>query len=65
MELSAYELNRSLKGINNYTHINPEEYAEMSAPWGRKYLQENNNYHTEYYTSGYGNTSLTRFTTSA
>lgn len=57
MELSAYELNRSLKGINNYTHINPEEYAEMSAPLGKKvFTGKNNNYHTEYYTSGYGNT---------
>lgn len=57
MELSAYELNRSLKGINNYTHINPEEYAEMSAPLGKTvFTGKNNNYHTEYYNSGYGNT---------
>ncbi|QRX63104.1 DUF4270 domain-containing protein [Dysgonomonadaceae bacterium zrk40] len=57
MELSAYELNRSLKGVNNYTHINPEEYAEMSAPLGKTvFTGKNNNYHTEYYNSGYGNT---------
>ena len=54
MELSVYELNQSLKGISNYTHINPEEYANMTEPLGKKvFTGKNNTYHTEYYTSGY------------
>lgn len=54
MELSAYALNRSLKGINSYTHVNPEAYAEMAEPLGRKvFTGKNNTYHTETYTSGY------------
>ena len=58
MELSVYELNRSLKGIKSYTHINPEEFAEMSEPLGKKvFTGKNNTFHTEYYNTGYSTES--------
>ncbi|HCC86638.1 MAG TPA: hypothetical protein DEQ06_08685 [Porphyromonadaceae bacterium] len=54
MELSVYELNRSLKDAGNYTHINPAEYVDMTNPIGKKvFTGKNNTYHTEYYSSGY------------
>ncbi|KUK78155.1 MAG: hypothetical protein XD92_0492, partial [Proteiniphilum acetatigenes] len=54
MELSVYELNRSLKDAGNYTHINPAEYVDMTKPIGKKvFTGKNNTYHTEYYSSGY------------
>ena len=34
MRLSVYEVTKSLKGLNNYTHIDPEAFADMSAPLG-------------------------------
>lgn len=34
MELSVYEVNKSLKGISSYSHVDPTEYADMSAPLG-------------------------------
>jgi len=54
MELSVYEVTKSLKGVNNYTHNDPEEYADMSAPLGREvFTGKNRTYRTESYTSGY------------
>ncbi|HHT34636.1 MAG TPA: DUF4270 domain-containing protein [Bacteroidales bacterium] len=54
MELSVYELNRSLMGVSRYTHLNPEEYADMTAPLGKAvFTGKNKTYHTETYTSGY------------
>ena len=54
MELSVYEVTKSLKDATDYTHVNPEEYADMSAPLGsRLFTGKNATYHTETYTSGY------------
>lgn len=54
MELSVYEVTKSLKGVNNYTHSDPEEYADMSAPLGSAvFTGKNSTYRTETYTSGY------------
>ncbi|MDD2298153.1 MAG: DUF4270 domain-containing protein [Fermentimonas sp.] len=36
MRLSVYEVIKSLKGTNDYTHINPELFADMSAPLGEQ-----------------------------
>jgi hypothetical protein len=54
MRLSIYEVTESLKGINNYTHINPEVFANMSAPLGScLFTGKNVTHHTETYSSGY------------
>lgn len=54
MELSVYALNRSLKDVSRYTHINPEAYADMTAPLGKTaFTGKNKTYHTESYSSGY------------
>jgi hypothetical protein len=54
MELSVYEVTKSLKGVNNYTHNDPAEYADMSAPLGKEvFTGKNRTYRTETYTSGY------------
>ncbi|MFA7139672.1 MAG: DUF4270 domain-containing protein [Proteiniphilum sp.] len=54
MELSVYELNRSLKGTRNYTHINPENFADMTTLLGKAvFTGKNKTYRTETYTSGY------------
>ncbi len=54
MRLSVYEVTKSLKGLNNYTHINPEAFADMSAPLGTSlFTGKNATYRTETYTVGY------------
>ena len=54
MQLSVYEVTKSLKGVQDYTHINPRNYADMSAPLGTKlFTGKSSNYRTETYTSGY------------
>lgn len=58
MELSVYEVTKSLQSVSNYTHNDPEEYAEMSAPLGRQvFTGKNSTYRTESYTSGYSTQS--------
>ena len=54
MELSVYEVTKSLQGVNNYTHHDPANYADMSAPLGKEvFTGKNRTYRTETYTSGY------------
>jgi len=54
MELSVYKLNKSLKGINNYTNVNPTGFADMSEPLGvQTFTGKNSTYRTVTYTSGY------------
>ncbi|NLY25874.1 MAG: DUF4270 domain-containing protein [Bacteroidales bacterium] len=54
MELSVYEVTKSLEGVSNYTHNDPEAYADMSAPLGREvFTGKNSTYRTETYSSGY------------
>lgn len=58
MQLSVYEVNKSLKGLDNYTHINPVDFADMSAPLGvQTFTGKNSTYRTETYTSGYNTTT--------
>lgn len=53
MGLSVYEVNKSLKGINKYSNINPEDYTDMSAPLGTQTFTGNNStYRNEYSSSG-------------
>lgn len=52
MELSVYEVNKSLKGADNYTHIDPAAYADLSAPLGSQvFTGKNSTYRTLSYTS--------------
>lgn len=54
MELSVYEVTKSLKGVSKYTHNDPEAYVDMSAPLGRQvFTGKNSTYRAETYTSGY------------
>lgn len=54
MQLSVYEVTKSLKDATDYTHINPRDYADMSAPLGTQlFTGKNTTYRTETYTSGY------------
>ena len=53
MGLSVYEVTKSLKGISNYSHIDPKEYADMSAPMGTQiFTGRNSTYRTETTSSG-------------
>ncbi len=54
MRLSVYEVTESLKGTSDYTHIDPKDYADMSAPLGSQlFTGKNSTYRTETYSSGY------------
>ncbi|MEA5128897.1 MAG: DUF4270 domain-containing protein [Proteiniphilum sp.] len=58
MGLSVYEVTKSLQGISNYSHIDPTEYADMSAPLGTQtFTGKNSTYRTE--TSSSTGTSYT------
>ena len=63
MELTVYKLDKSLKGVKSYTHIDPNEYADMQNPLGKVFTGKNNNYHIEYASTSTG-TKSTRCTTS-
>lgn len=53
MGLSVYEVTKSLKGMSNYSHIDPSEYADMSAPLGTQtFTGKNSTYRTETSSSG-------------
>lgn len=53
MGLSVYEVTKSLKGINNYSHVDPTEYTDMSAPLGTQtFTGKNSTYRTETTSSG-------------
>ena len=52
MGLSVYEVNKSLKGTNDYTHIEPIEYSDMSSPLGvQSFTGSNSNYRLQSYTT--------------
>ena len=52
MELSVYAVNKSLKGLDDYTNVNPANFADMSAPLGvQTFTGKNSTYRTETYTS--------------
>lgn len=54
MQLSVYEVVESLKGTSDYTHIDPREFADMTAPLGSQiFTGKNSTYRTEVYSSGY------------
>ncbi len=56
MRLSVYEVTKPIKGLDNYTNIDPEEFADMSAPLGsRLFTGKNVTYHNQTYSSGYTN----------
>ncbi|MEN6589478.1 MAG: DUF4270 domain-containing protein [Proteiniphilum sp.] len=58
MELSVYAVNKSLKGLDDYTNVNPANFADMSAPLGvQTFTGKNSTYRTETYTSGYTTTT--------
>lgn len=42
MELSVYEINKSLKKAENYTNVDPSEYADLSAPLGKQIFSGKN-----------------------
>jgi hypothetical protein len=51
MGLSVYRVNKSLKGISNYSDVDPSNYADMSAPLGAQvFTGKNSTYRME--TSG-------------
>lgn len=53
MRLSVYEVKKSLKGIPNYTHIDPRQYTDMLAPLGRQtFTGKNSTYRTETTSTG-------------
>lgn len=53
MGLSVYEVTKSLKGMKNYSHIDPKEYANMTAPLGTQvFTGRNSTYRTETNSSG-------------
>lgn len=53
MNLAVYEVTKSLKGLANYSHIDPREYADMSAPLGEQtFTGKNSTYRTETTSSG-------------
>jgi len=50
MELSVFEVDKSLKGVTNYTHIDPAAYTNLSAPLGSQvFTGKNSTYRTESY----------------
>lgn len=54
MELSVYEVTESLKDAIDYTHIDPRQYADMTAPLGTQlFTGKNSTYRVETHTSGY------------
>lgn len=58
MELSVYEVNKSLKGLDNYSHVDPATYADLSDPLGSQvFTGKNSTYRTETYSSGYTTTT--------
>lgn len=55
MRLSVFQANRSLRNLENMTNINPEEYADMSAPIGEQTFSGSNNiFRIEYRPTGFG-----------
>jgi hypothetical protein len=51
MELSVYEITKSLKGTANYTHIDPSDYVDLSSPIGSQvFTGKNSTYRTGSYT---------------
>lgn len=60
MELSVYEVRKSLKGLGDYSNIDPKAYSDMSAPLGKQtFTGKNSTYRIENYTSGYTSSSYT------
>lgn len=52
MALSVYEVNKTLRGINDYTHIEPSEFANMSSALGvQSFTGDNSNYRIQTYTA--------------
>ena len=52
MGLSVYEVNKTLKGTNDYTHIDPAEYSDMSSPLGtQSFTGSNSTYEIQSYTT--------------
>ena len=52
MGLSVYEVTETLKGIGNYTHIDPIMFADMSSPLGaQSFTGRNSTYNTVTYTA--------------
>ena len=52
MSLSVYEVTKSLKGTNDFTHIDPEQFADMTAPLGvQSFTGKNSTYRTKSYTA--------------
>lgn len=47
MELSVFEVNKSLSGVDDFTNVNPREFADMSAPLGvESFTGRNSTYRT-------------------
>lgn len=52
MALSVYEVNKTLRGINDYTHIEPSEFANMSSALGvQSFTGDNSKYRIQTYTA--------------
>src|SRR5690554_338232 len=52
MGLSVYEVSESLKGIGNYTHVNPIEFINSTSPIGtQSFTGRNSTYRTVSYTA--------------
>ena len=52
MELSIYEVTKSLKGLNDYTHIDPTNFVDMSLPLGKEsFTGKNSTFRTISYTA--------------
>ena len=52
MGLSVYEVTESLKGIGNYTHVNPIEFINSTSPIGtQSFTGRNSTYRTVSYTA--------------
>ena len=52
MGLSVYEVNKSLRGTNDYTHIEPSEFSDMSSPLGvQSFTGSNSTYRMQSYTT--------------
>lgn len=60
MNLSVYQINKSLPQNQDYTNINPKDYADMSAPLGKKtFTGKNTTYRKEVIGSGYNTQTIT------
>lgn len=60
MGLSVYEIVKTLPKNNDYTNINPKEYADMSSPMGTAiFTGKNSTNTTETYSSGYNTQTVT------